>query len=200
MLYTTKHNQIKCGMFDVLLLFETQPSNGLEMKGGISMKGTELLFSIPAKLEERTPLFQSILELIVMTLKVPHLSINGANKLEFLLLSCSNHYEHLAELGKMFINGKISLEDFLPNLQSNTNISDATLIKRKGKRRNYVSGVNERLQDVLLTVKRCKGRNYISIFKIINHNKRHLSKPKELAKMIKNGKIRRGDWFIYDGG
>ena len=98
------------------------------------MKGAELPFSIPEKLEERTPLFQSILELIVMTLKVPHLSINGANKLGILLLSCSNHYEHLAELGKMFINGEISLEDFLPNLQSNTNISDATLIKRKGKR------------------------------------------------------------------
>ena len=171
------------------------------------MKGTEFQFSIPEKLEETTPLFQSILELIVMTLKVPHLSINGADKLGFLLLSSSNHYEHLSELGTMFINGKISLEDFLPNLRSNTNISDATLIKRKGKRiyaakmlRNYVSGVNERLQDVLLTVKRCGGRNYISLFKIVNHNKRHLSKPKELAKMIKTGKIRRGDWFIYDGG
>ena len=134
------------------------------------MKGAELQFSIPKKLEERTPLFQSILELIVMTLKVPHLSINGANKLGILLLSCSNHYEHLAELGKMFINGEISLEDFLPNLQSNTNISDATLIKRKGKRiygakglRNYVSGVHERLQNVLLTVKRCGGLNYISL-------------------------------------
>jgi len=171
------------------------------------MKGDEFQFSIPEKLEATTPLFQSILELIVMTLKVPHLSINGANKLVFLLLSGSNHYEHLSELGKMFINGEISLEDFLPNLQSNTNISDATLIKRKGKRiygakrlRNYVSGVNERLQDVLLTVKRCGGRNYISHFKIINHNKRHLSKPKELAKMIKTGEIRSGDWFIYDGG
>ena len=171
------------------------------------MKGAELQFSIPEKLKERTPLFQSILELIVMTLKVPHLSINGANKLGILLLSSSNHYEQLLELGKMFINRKISLKDFLPNLQSNTNISDATLIKRKGKRiyaakmlRDYVSGVNERLQDVLLTVKRCGGLNYISLFKIVNHNKRHLSKPKELAKMINTGKIRSGDWFIYDGG
>jgi len=66
--------------------------------------------------------------------------------------------------------------------------------------RNCVSGVNERLQDVLLTVKRCGGRDYISLLKIVNHNKRHLSKPKELAKMIKTGKIRSGDWFIYDGG
>jgi len=66
--------------------------------------------------------------------------------------------------------------------------------------RNYVSGVNERFQDALLRVKRCGGCNYISRFKIINHNKRHLSKPKELAKMIKTGKIRRGEWFIYDGG
>jgi len=41
-----------------------------------------------------------------MTLKVPHLSINVANKLGFLLLRCSNHYEHLSELGKMFINGE----------------------------------------------------------------------------------------------
>ena len=171
------------------------------------MKGTEFGFSIPEELEDNTPLLQSILELIVVTLKVQHLSIKGADKLGFLCLSCSNHYEHLAELGKMFINGKISLEDFLPNLQSNTNISDATLIKRKGKRiygakklKNYVSGIHERLQDVLLTVKRCKGRNYISMLKIINHNKRHFSKPKELAKMIETGKIRSGDWFIYDGG
>lgn len=171
------------------------------------MKGTALQFSIPEKLEETTPLFQSILELIVMTLKVPHLSINESNKLGILLLSCSNHYEHLSELGKMFINEKISLEDFLPNLRSNTNISDATLIKRKGKRvygvkklRNYVSGVHERLQDFLLTVKRFENRNYISTFKIINHNKRHLSKPKELGKMIETGEIRRGNWFIYDGG
>jgi hypothetical protein len=182
----------------------TSAPDSLKTEGGISMKGAEFQFSIPEKLEETTPLFQSILELM---LKVPHLSINGANKLGFLLLSRSNHYEHLSELGKMFINGKISLEDFLPNLRSNTNISDATLIKKKGKRiyaarmsRNYVSGVNERLNDVLLTVKRCGGRNYISLFKILNHNKRHLSKPKELAKMIKTGKIRRGDWYIYDGG
>jgi len=137
--------------------------DSLKTKGGISMKGAELQFGIPEKLKERTPLFQSILELIVMTL--------------------------------------------LPNLQSNTTISDATLIKRKGKHiygtkrlRNYVFGVYERLQDVLLTVKRCGGLNYISRFKIINHNKRHLSKPKELAKMIETGEIRSGDWFIYDGG
>ena len=85
------------------------------------MKGTEFQFSIPEKLEETTPLFQSILELIVMMLKVPHLSINGANKLGFLLLSSSNHYEHLSELGTMFINGKISLEDFdLPFFPSNS--------------------------------------------------------------------------------
>ena len=56
-----------------------------------------------------------------------------------------------------------------------------------------------RLQDLLLTVKRCGRRNYIAMFKIINHNKRHISKPKELVKMVKTGKIKSGDWFIYDG-
>ena len=171
------------------------------------MRETGFVFSIPKELQENTPLLQSLLELMVLTLKVPHLSINGAYKLGFLRLSCSNHYEHLAELGKMVINEKISLMDFFPDLKSNINISDATLIKRKGKRvyaakrlRNYVSGVNERLQDLLLTVKLCGGCNYITMFKIINHNKRHLSKPKELAKMVKTGKIKSGDWFIYDGG
>jgi hypothetical protein len=48
-----------------------------------------------------------------VALKVPHLPIKGADKLGFLHLSCSNHYEHLAELGKEYINEKIALEKLL---------------------------------------------------------------------------------------
>jgi len=40
---------------------------------------------------------------------------------------------------------------------------------------------------------------FISDFRIINHNKRHLTKPKELIKAIKTGKLKKGDWLIIDG-
>ena len=165
-------------------------------------------FCIPSWMREDKTLFVSVLELIIVTLKAPHLSVKGANKRGYHKLSCSNHNKHIVELGKMFINGKISLKDFLLNLRSDTHISDATLIKRRGKRvygakkiKNYVSGAYEVSQDLLLTTNRCEGgRNFISTFKIINHNKRHATKPQELAKLIGSGEIKKGDWYVYDGG
>ncbi|MBC8521535.1 MAG: hypothetical protein H8D26_06050, partial [Methanomicrobia archaeon] len=107
-----------------------------------------------------------------------------------------------------FIKRKISLKDFFLNLRSDTHISDATLVKRRGKRvygakklKNYSSGAYQVSQDLLITTNRCGGgRNYISTFKIINHNKRHATKPQELAKLISSGEIKKGDWYIYDGG
>jgi len=56
------------------------------------------------------------------------------------------------------------------------------------------------LQDVLFTTENCKGLNIITDFKIINHNKRHLTKNQEIVKAIREGKIRRGDWLVIDGG
>lgn len=163
------------------------------------MMGRIFSFCIPEWMREDRALFMCVLELVIVMLKAPHLSIKGAFKRGYLHLSCSNHYEHLSELGEKFIKGKISLKDFLSNLCSNTNLSDATLMKRKGKRiygakklRNYVSGAYEISQDILLTVKRCAGLNYISTFKIINHRKRHLTKPKELAKLIESDEIKKG--------
>ena len=55
-------------------------------------------------------------------------------------------------------------------------------------------------QDLLLTTDRCGGINCISAFKIVNHNKRHATKPQELAKLIRSGEIKRNDWYVYDGG
>jgi hypothetical protein len=57
---------------------------------------------------------------------------------------------------------------------------------------NYIVGCYELLQDVLFTVDRYKGLNFISDFRIINHNKRHLTKQKEIIKAIKVGKIKKG--------
>ena len=164
-------------------------------------------FCIPEWFREDRALFLSALELMIALLQAPHLSVKGASKRGYLRLSCSNHYGHLAEIGKKFIKGKISLKDFLLNLRPDTHISDATLVKRRGKRvygakklKNYSSGAYEVSQDLLLTTDRCGGVNCISTFKIINHNKRHATKPQELAKLIRSGEIKRGDWYVYDGG
>ena len=107
----------------------------------------------------------------------------------------------------IFIEGKISLNDFLPpHTTTNTRIMDATYLKREGKRiygakkiKNYINGSYEQLQDVLFTTENCKGLNIITDFKIINHNKRHLTKPQEIVKAIREGKIRRGNWLVRRG-
>ncbi|NOR78124.1 MAG: hypothetical protein GQ523_06830 [Methanophagales archaeon] len=52
-------------------------------------------------------------------------------------------------------------------------------------------GCYELLQDVLFTVERYKGLNFIDDFRIVNHNKRHLTKPQEIRKAIKTGKIKK---------
>ena len=94
-----------------------------------------------------------------LKLEAPQLSIRAAKKWGILDLSTSFHYDELKELGELFVNGVISLEDFLLYSASNTKVSDAT---------------------------------FISDFRIINHNKRHLTKPKELIKAIKTGKLKKG--------
>jgi len=102
-------------------------------------------------------------------------------------LSSSYHYNCINKLGNIFINGKISLQDFLVGVKSNMSIVDATYLKREGngvygakKIHNYLNGYYEILQDLLLTVERYKGLNFITDLKIINHNKRHRTKPEEI--------------------
>ena len=56
------------------------------------------------------------------------------------------------------------------------------------------------LQDVLFTVVRCKGLNFIVGFRIVNHNKRHLKKPQEIRKAIKTGKIKKGWITVFPDG
>lgn len=111
------------------------------------------------------------------------------------------------DVGERFIDGKIALTDFLFYFRSNTKIIDATYLKREGKKvygskkiKNYITGSYETLQDVLFTTEQYEGLLFISDFTIINHTKRHRTKPKEIVKAIKEGKIRRGDWVIIDGG
>ena len=111
------------------------------------------------------------------------------------------------DVGERFIDEKIALTDFLFYFRSNTKIIDATYLKREGKKvygakkiKNYITGSYETLQDVLFTTEQYEGLLFISDFTIINHTKRHRTKPKEIVKAIKEGKIRRGDWVIIDGG
>ncbi len=144
-------------------------------------------------------MYKSLSELVSAKLEAPQLSIRAARKWGILNLSTSFHYDQIKELGKFYIKGVISLEDFLSYSSSNTKVCDATYLKREGKTvygakkiKNYIVGRYELLQDVLFTVERYKGLNYIVDFRIVNHNKRHLTKPQEIAKAIKTGKIKKG--------
>ena len=164
-------------------------------------------FRIPESVKSNEPMFKSLLELIVVTLSAPYLSITGAKKCGILNQSTSNCYDHIANAGKLVISGKISLEEFFINLEATMNISDGTLLKRTGKDiyaakilKNHSKGCYGIYQDVLLTVKRYKGKNFITAFKIINHKKRHLTKPDELVKAMKKGIIKAGEWLVIDGG
>jgi hypothetical protein len=135
------------------------------------------------------------------------LSIRAAQKRGFLNFSNSYYYNAIDELGNLVLKEKISLKEFLLNITTNVKITDATLHKRSGKKvygvkklKNYVLGNYGLYQDVLFTTELFEGMDYITDFKVINHNKRHLTKPKEIEKAIKSGKIRKGDWIIIDGG
>jgi hypothetical protein len=86
-------------------------------------------FSIPRSVKSNEPMFKSIREMIVVTLMAQHLSLNWAKKCGILNQSTSNCYGHIAKLKKLFIGGKVTLEDFLKNFNANTNISDGTLSK-----------------------------------------------------------------------
>ena len=145
-------------------------------------------------MQTNTALYKSLSELVSAKLEAPQLSTKSAKKWGILNLSTSFHYDQIKELGKLYIKGVISLEDFLSYFSSNTKVCDATYLKREGKKvygakkiKNYIVGCYELLQDVLFTVERYKGLNFIVDFRIVNHNKRHLTKPQEIRKAIKTG-------------
>jgi hypothetical protein len=151
--------------------------------------------------------YRAIIEIIPVKIGMPSLSIRAAQKRGFLNFSNSYYYTAINELGNIVIKEKISLEEFLPDITTNVKIADATLHKRAGKKvygakklKNYVLGGYGLYQDILFTTERFEGMDYIIDFKVINHNKRHLTKPKEIEKAIKSGKIKAGDWIIIDGG
>ena len=150
-------------------------------------------------LQTNRALYKSLTDLVTAKLEAPQLAIRAAKKWGILDSSTSFHYGKLKVLGELFINGVISLEGFLLYSASNTKVSDATYLRRAGKSvygakkiKNYITGSYELLQDLLLTIERYKGLNFISDFRIINHNKRHLTKPKELIKAMKTGKLKKG--------
>jgi hypothetical protein len=104
-------------------------------------------------------------------LEALQLSIRAARKWGILNLSTSFHYDQIKERGKLYIKGVISLEDFLSYSLSNTKVCDATYLKRERKKgygakkiKSYIVGCYELLQDVLLTVERYKGVNFIVDF------------------------------------
>jgi hypothetical protein len=165
----------------------------------INIEALKTIWDYLNPLQANTALYKSLSELVTAKLEAPQLSIRAAKKWGILGLSNSFHYNQIKELGKLFIMGLISLEDFLSYLSSNTKVCDATYLKREGKKvygakliKNYVVGCYELLQDVLFTVERYKGLNFINDFRIVNHNKRHLTKPQEIGKAIKMGKIKKG--------
>jgi hypothetical protein len=86
------------------------------------MKRKRFQFGIPDWMRRDRALFLSALEFMIVFPQAPHLSVKGANKRGYHRLSCSNHYGNLAEIGKMFIKGKISLRDFFSDLSSDTRI------------------------------------------------------------------------------
>ena len=152
-------------------------------------------------------MYRSISELAIAKMEEPKLSIRAAKEWGLLDLSTTTHYDQIQVLGKLFIKGLISLEDFLTFISSDTKIYDGTYLKREGKKvygakrlRNYNKGCYELSQDVLFGVERYEGVSFIHDFKIINHNKRHLTKPQEIIKAIETGKIKKGEWVILDGG
>lgn len=120
-------------------------------------------------LQTNTALYKSLSELVTAKLEAPQLSIRAAKKWGILNLSTSFHYDQIRELRNLFIKGKIPLEDFLMYSSSNTKVCDATYLKREGKKvygakliKNYVVGCYGLLQDILLTIERYKGLNFIS--------------------------------------
>ena len=65
---------------------------------------------------------------------MPYFTINNAQNRGMLNLSNSYHYESIKELGNLFIKGKIKLSNFLFDYKRSMSISDATLLKRSGKK------------------------------------------------------------------
>ena len=161
--------------------------------GWIYMKAIEHISDFLNPLMVDISLYMAILELIITKIKEPTFSIRSANKRGILNFSNSFWYNVINKLGKLFIKGEISLGDFLFDIKSNVGIIDATYVKREGKKiygvkkiKNQINRSYELLQDTLLKVRWYKCLGFIENIKIINHNKRHKTKPDEIVELIKN--------------
>jgi len=166
-----------------------------------------LLLSFLSPLNSNYCLYKSLSELMLAKLMMPSFTIYNAQNRGLLNLSNSYHYKSIHELGNLVIKGNIQLSSFLFDYNKSMSILDATLLKRAGKKvygakklKNYVAKSYEVLQDVLIYVERFNGLNFIVDFKVINHNKKHLTKPEEITRAIESGKIKKNSWLIIDGG
>ncbi|HEY9245624.1 MAG TPA: hypothetical protein VIO11_02145, partial [Candidatus Methanoperedens sp.] len=106
---------------------------------------------------------------MIAKLILPSFTINNAQERGMFKLSNSYHYKSIKKLGYLFISGKVKLKSFIFNHKNAMNISDATLLARSGKKvygakklMNYVTKSYEILQDLLITVERFNGLNYIT--------------------------------------
>ena len=95
----------------------------------------ELILEFLNPLGVNTAVYRSLSELLIAKLEAPQLSIRAAKKWGILDLSTSFHYDQLEVLGNLFINGLITLKDFLSFFLGDTKICDATYLKIEGN--NY---------------------------------------------------------------
>jgi hypothetical protein len=98
------------------------------------MKVIERISDFLNPLKVDISLYMAILELIITKIKEPTFSIRAADKRGILNFSNSYCYNAINKLGKLFIKGELSLKDFLFDIKSNMSITDATYLKRKGKK------------------------------------------------------------------
>ena len=98
------------------------------------MEAVERISDFLNPLEVDISLYRTIFKLIITKIKGPIFSIRAANKRGILNFSNSYFYNAINKLGNLFINGELSLEDFLFAITSNTSITDATYVKREGKK------------------------------------------------------------------
>lgn len=113
------------------------------------MKVIERISDFLNSLKIDISLYIAILEFVITKIKKSTFLIRATNKRGILNLSITNQrfvsykpkvcnnsycYNTINKLGNLFIKRKISLKDFLFDIKSNMSITDATYLKRKGKK------------------------------------------------------------------
>lgn len=108
----------------------------LQIEDGFLWTYLFLLLSYLSPLNSNYSLYKSksLSELMLAKLKMPYFTINNAQNRVMFNLSKFSHYKSIKELENLFINEKIRLTNFLFDYNKSMSISDATLLKRNGKK------------------------------------------------------------------